>query len=267
MTDEMLDQPNANVREDTLAVAAAAFLAQVLDLNDDPASLTNDLSAIKRDHNAAIYTIQLESSVGAAAFLVYTYVLSEKGGDGHTGKELFDAGLETLQQAATRNTPGPRAVAHAESDEHGFILATTPGTYRALTGATSTEALEPTPADLPATGDTNRIRSEAAEELLKLLKDANEQARTWLTALQSASYRQNEGEEPSQDLISFTEHETELALFLLDDSSIGDLLRSLNVLVATAQQHTADALGGTGMEMDPATATDAATGTWPQPER
>jgi hypothetical protein len=37
-----------------------------------------------------------------------------------------------------------------------------------------------------------------------------------------------------------------LALFLLDDSSIGDLLRALNMLVATAQQRTADALGYEG---------------------
>lgn len=267
MTDENFDQSNPNVREDRLAVAAASFLAQVLDLNDDPESLTSDLSAIKRDQNVAVYTIQLESSVGTAAFLVYTYVLAEKGGDGHTGKEHYDAGLDTLQQAAARNTPGPRAVAHAESDEYGFILATTPGTYRALTGGTSTESLEPSPDDLPATEETDRIRSEAAEELLKLLKEANEQARTWLTAIRSASYRQNEDDETSQDHISFTEHETELALFLLDDSSIGDLLRSLNVLVATAQQHTADALAGDDMEMEPLTSTDATTGTWPQADR
>jgi hypothetical protein len=246
MTDVRDDQPDASdARNDELAVAAAAFLAQVLELEDDPTVLTGDLSAIKRDQNASIYTIQLESSVGPAAFLVYTYLLDVTGGDGHTGKELFDAGLATLQQAARRNTPGPRAVAHAETDQHGFILATTPGTYRALAGETSTSTLEPTPADLPATRDTDRVRNEAAGALLKLLQDANTEARTWIAAIQSASFRGANGDD-IDDLIEFTDAETELALFLLDDASIGDLLRALNMLVATAQQRTADALGFEG---------------------
>jgi hypothetical protein len=245
MTDVRDDQADAaDARNDDLAVAAAVFLAQVLELEDDPAVLTDDLSVIKRDQNASIYTIQLESSVGPAAFLVYTYLLDVTGGDGHTGKEHFDAGLATLQQAATRNTPGPRAVAHAETDLHGFILATTPGTYRALAGETSMTTLEPSPEDMPATGETDKVRSEAAEDLLQLLQDANAQARTWMTAIQSASYRDQDDD--SGDMIEFTEAETELALFLLDDSSIGDLLRALNMLVATAQQRTADALNYEG---------------------
>jgi hypothetical protein len=269
MTDEMFDQPAPrSLRPNDLALAAAAFLNQVLDLDDDPSTLANDLSAIKRDQNASIFTIQLESSVGMAAFLVYIYILDTTGGDGRTGKELFDAGLETLQQAAARNTPGPRAVAHAESDVHGFILATTPGTYRALTGNTSTESLEPAPEDLPATANTDETRSEAAEALLTLLRDANEQSRTWLQAIQVASRRETE-EGGEADLITFTEAETELALFLLDDASIGDLLRTLNVLVATAQQQTAEAVSGdlTMDGKDQLSSTDAATGTWPKDDR
>lgn len=269
MTEEASERPTPQpLRANDLALAAAAFLNQVLDLDDDPSKLAGDLSAIKRDQNASIFTIQLESSVGMAAFLVYIYILDATGGDGRTGKELFDAGLETLQQAGARNTPGPRAVAHAESEIHGFILATTPGTYRALTGNTTTEALEPTPDDLPATANTDETRSEAAGELLQLLRDANDQARTWLQAIQVASRRDAEvaGE---ADLITFTEEETELALFLLDDASIGDLLRTLNVLVATAQQQTADAVAGE-MSMDTSdqiSGTDAATGTWPTDDR
>lgn len=267
MTDEA---PVQSARQDDrpteVALASAAFLNQVLDLDDDPSTLASDLSAIKRDQNAAIFTIQLESSVGPAAFLVYTYLLDTRGGDGRTGKELFDAGLETLQTAASRNTPGPRAVAHAETETHGFILATTPGTYRALTGNTREEALEPAPEDLPVSGDTDRIRSEAAAELLKLLQSANDEARTWLNAIRSVSSSQT-GD--VSDLISFTEAETELALFLLDDSSIGDLLRSLNLLVATAQHHTAEALAGEGETPDDEaqSTTDAATGTWPRDEQ
>lgn len=257
MTDQMNTQPDAMMH------ATAAFLQQVLELEDDAGSLARDLSSIKRDSNAAIYTIQLESSVGLAAFLVYTYVLSGRGGDGHTGQELFDAGLETLQQAAVRNTPGPRAVAHATTDTHGFILATTPGTYRALTGQGSTETLEPSAEDLIATDDTDRVRAEAAEELLDLLRKANEQAQVWLKAIQAATLSAPGTED--QALVSFSEAETELALFLLDDESISDLLRSLNLLIETAQMQTQQAF--TGPDDDTGfSPTDPATGTWPTRE-
>lgn len=256
MTDQTNDQP------DEMMLATASFLQQVLDLEGDPMVLANDLSAIKRDANAAIYTIQLESSVGLAAFLVYTYLLDQRGGDGHTGRELFDAGLETLQQAASRNTPGPRAVAHASTDIHGFILATTPGTYRALTGQGPVDALEPSAEDLIASEDTDRVRAEAAEELLELLKQANDQAQTWLRAIQAATLAAPGTEE--QALVSFSEAETELALFLLDDASIGDLLRSLNLLIETAQEQTHHALSEMdGPQDEGTTPTDAATGTWP----
>lgn len=257
MTDRTKSQP------DELILPTAVFLQQVLDLDEDASGLARDLSVIKRDNNAAIYTIQLESSVGLAAFLVYTYILSERGGDGHTGQELFDAGLQTLQQAASRNTPGPRAVAHATTDVHGFILATTPGTYRALTGAPGGQTLEPAAEDLIATEDTDRVRAKAAEELLDLLRRANEQAQIWLRAIQAATLQAPGSEE--EVLVSFSEAETELALFLLDDDSIGDLLRSLNLLVVTAQEQTEQAMSGMENTANgPTSPTDAATGTWPQ---
>lgn len=256
MTDQTTAQPDA------MMLATASFLQQVLELDGDPAELANDLSPIKRDSNAAIYTIQLESSVGLAAFLVYTYILGERGGDGHTGQELFDAGLQTLQQAAARNTPGPRAVAHATTDTHGFILATSPGTYRALTGAGTVQGLEPSAEDMIVSEDTDRVRADAAEELLDLLQKANAQAQIWLRAIQAATLAAPGTEE--QALVSFSEPETELALFLLDDASIGDLLRSLNLLIETAQEQTQRALTGMdfpgGQDISP---TDAATGTWP----
>lgn len=226
---------------DHMAEAAALFLGNVLGLEDDTASLAQDLSAIKRDVNASIYTIQLESSVGPAAFLVYGYLLDERGGDGHTGRELFDSGRATLQQAAERNSPGPRAVAHGESGDYGFIIATTPGTFRALAGEPDEPQphREPTPVDLPSTAEIDRVRGDAATELLALLRDANERASQWLSAIQTASQSDEEDED---NLLAFNEAETELALFLLDNQSIGDLLRSLNLLVATAQQNTAAAL-------------------------
>lgn len=227
--------------EGAIARAAAAFLGQVLGLDETPGALAGDLSPIKRDANAAIFTVQLESSVGPAAFLVYAYLLDARGGDGRTGKETFDGGLETLQQAAVNDSPGPRAVAHAETDEYGFILATTPGTYRALVGEPNPEDLEARPSDLLPTGELERLRSERAEDLLRLLREANQVAADWLSALQGSGQSLDpEGDE----IVAFTEYETELALFLLDDDSIGSLLRALNVLVATAQEQAAAAIEG-----------------------
>lgn len=223
---------------DPLREGAAAFLGQVLGLSDPATNLANDLSSIKRDVNASVYTIQLESSIGPAAFLVYAYVLDDRGGEGHTGKELFDAGLETLQQAAQHSSPGPRAVAHAETDTFAFILATTPGTYRALTGASDPPSLpEAEPADAPPAGDALQARRDAAQDLLATLRGANDQATAWLAALQGST--EADSTMSDGDVIAFSDEETELALYLLDDESIGNLLRALNLLVSTAQQQAA----------------------------
>lgn len=227
-------------RTDSLMLATAQFLIQALDLVDAPDEIAADLSPMKRDANAAISSIQLETSVGLAGFLVYTYVLERIGGDGKTGRELFDAGLHTLQLAATRNTPGPRPVAHADTDEYGFILATAPGTWRALMGHTSTQGIEAQPDDALTLTNTENIRADAASELFDLLQKANQQALTWLNALQAASRQAHD--DPEHGVIAFTEPETELALFLLDDESVGALLRTMNLLVATAQDQAAAAM-------------------------
>lgn len=234
--------------QDAVLQGAALFLGQVLGITDSPDYLAADLSPIKRDANASIFTIQLDSSVGPAAFLVYAYILDQRGGDGRTGKELFDAGLATLQQAAQRSAPGPRAVAHAETDALGFILATTPGTYRALTGEPdATGPIEATAADLVAIEASVRLRSEVAQDLLESLRNANQLATDWLAAIQVASQSDGDADESPDDLLSFTEEETELALYLLDDESIGNLLRALNLLVASAQQQAAQGLERDGV--------------------
>jgi hypothetical protein len=243
MTDSFDSEKVNGGEQDSIQHGAAVFLGQVLGIKDSPDYLAGDLSPIKRDANASIYTIQLDSSVGPAAFLVYAYILDQRGGDGRTGKELFDTGLVTLQQAAQHSTPGPRAVAHAETGEFGFILATTPGTFRALTGDPEIgDRLEAASADLIAIEDSARIRSDVAQELLQSLRSANSQATEWLAAVQAASQSEITGEEGIDDFLDFTEAETELALYLLDDDSIGNLLRALNLLVATAQQKTSNAL-------------------------
>lgn len=228
---------------DPVLQGAAIFLGQVLGIADSPDYLAADLSPIKRDSNASIFTIQLDSSVGPAAFLVYAYALRQRGGDGRTGKDLFDAGLATLQQAAQRSAPGPRAVAHTETDDLGFILATTPGTYRALTGDPEIEDVPPvrtaTAPDRAAIEAAAQVRGEIALDLLVSLRSANQQATEWLTAIQAADRFDGAGDEAPHDPQAFTPEETELALYLLDDDSIGNLLRALNLLVTSAQDQAA----------------------------
>lgn len=245
MTEPIDTGPPLDSARDPVLQGAATFLGQVLGIAESPDYLEADLSPIKRDANASIFTIQLDSSVGPAAFLVYAYALRQRGGDGRTGKELFDAGLTTLQQAAQRAAPGPRAVAHAETEALGFILATTPGTYRALTGDPEVNTtIEATAADLAAMEESARFRSEVAQDLLESLRSANQHATDWLAAIQVAgqSDADTEGDDAIDDLFLFTEEETELALYLLDDDSIGNLLRALNLLVASAQQQAAQGL-------------------------
>ena len=256
MTDGRNQQPESDEPGERLQRGAAAFLGQVLGLGEPPDRLAADLSPIKRDSNASIYTIQLDSSVGPAAFLVYAYHVRDRGGDGHTGKELFDAGLETLDLAARNATPGPRAVAHAETDDFAFILATTPGTYRALTGrqgppppaaptvvTTPTPAAVPPPDEAPAADEPLRVRSETAQDLITSLRIANTQASDWLAAVRASERSRGEPASLDDGTLVFTPDETELALFLLDSESIGTLLRVLNVLVSTAQMQAATVLG------------------------
>jgi cell division septum initiation protein DivIVA len=113
-------------------------------------------------------------------------------------------------------------------------------------GQTSTANIEAQPDDALTSGNTDQIRSDAATELFDLLQKANAQAQTWLGAIQAAS-RQAE-EDGDSSMIAFTEPETELAIFLLDEESVGALLRTMNLLVSTAQDQAAQAMGGDNME-------------------
>jgi adenylylsulfate kinase-like enzyme len=65
--------------------------------------------------------------------------------------------------------------------------------------------------------------------LLRLLSEANAQARDWLTAMQLS------GEATSADQVDFHAEETGLALFLLDESNIRQLLQVLNLMVHSAR--------------------------------
>lgn len=207
-----------------IALRLAAFLTEALELDEDPTDLAEEILPFKRDQNAGISTIELESSIGVAAFLIYHYELNASDEEGRQGSELFQSDLRTLERAATLNTPGPRILAHAVTDEEAYILATTPATHRALTGAGPDEPPPVVPEDA-----RDEVRKETATNLLRLLSEANAQARDWLTAIQLT------GESTSADQVDFHPEETGLALYLMDENNIRQLLQVLNIMVRSAR--------------------------------
>ncbi len=207
-----------------IAFRLAAFVNEALELDEDPSDLAGEILPFKRDPNAGISTIELESSIGVAAFLIYHYELNAADDEGRQGSELFQTDLRTLERAATLNTPGPRILAHAVTDDEAYILATTPATHRALTGADADDSAPTIPEEA-----RDEVRKETATNLLRLLSEANAQARDWLAAIQIS------GEASSADQIDFHAEETGLALFLLDENNIRQLLQVLNLMVQSAR--------------------------------
>ena len=225
MSDSRTVRPDDRLR-------AAAFMQEALGADIDPVALEPGLEVVSTDAYAITYTVELESSIGDAAFLIYQFSLSATGPDGRTGADVFKNGLETLELATERNTPGPRLLAHGTTDDEGYLLATTPATYRLLTGATDLAEITASDGDLLPGADTARIRSQSADELLRLLKLANDQATSWFSAIRAEGRVTTNGAD-----IPLSQEEKALALFLLDESSIQDLLRLLAVLVdATKRQ-------------------------------
>jgi hypothetical protein len=225
---------------DERSIKLAAFVVQALDLEDDPAALAGEFVALKRDANAGISSIELDSSIGPAAFLVYHYLLDVSDEKGRLGRALFDADLATLQRTAARETPGPRILAHATTGDEAYVLATTPASYRALTGMPALDDLRATGTDLSPGADTADLRRTTAGELLRLLRESDTQAADWLRAVRTEGRSASEAEELP---LVFNEEETALALFLLDERSIGNLLQVLNVVLTSARRQTAEALG------------------------
>jgi hypothetical protein len=207
-----------------IALRLAAFVNEALELDEDPTSLAEEILPFKRDANAGISTIELESSIGVAAFLIYHYELNANDEEGRLGSDLFQTDLRTLERAATLNTPGPRILAHAVTDDEAYILATTPATHRALTGAGAEETAPSVPEE-----KRDEVRKETAANLLRLLSEANAQARDWLAAMQLS------GEASNADQVEFHAEETGLALFLMDESNIRQLLQVLNLMVQSAR--------------------------------
>lgn len=201
----------------------AAFVAQALDLPIDPPELVAEIVALKRDPASGISAIELASSIGATPFLVYHYDIAGR------DRVQFDADLATLEKAAALDTPGPRILAHAIAGDEAYILATTPQVHRAMTDGTTPAAAPSPPARL------DRARTKNVDRLVDSLRDANRLAGEWLTAVEALEQGVNE--------LSFTDQEAALALFLLDDRSIQDLLRALNVLISSARNQTPGSLG------------------------
>ncbi len=204
----------------------ADFMRQALSLDESAESLADEIESFKEDINAGISTVELDSSVGPAPFLIYHYILEIRDSENRTGKELFDADVRTLERAAMIDSPGPRILAHAVTDEEAFILATTPATHRALTGDDSSSASR--------SGDPTD-RSDAASRLVGALAEANKLAGEWLAALRAESAAG--GKNPDEgEFVEFNEAEAALALFVLDDRSIRDLLTTLNLMIASASE-------------------------------
>lgn len=196
---------------------AAAFLIEALDLPDDSRAVGRDLSLVDRDQIVTVFAAEFASSVGPAAFLVYLYRLAELDDDGRRGRDRFRDDLKTLETAARLDAPGPRAVGHAETAREALILATSPAVWRALRG-------EPA-ADHPVADrrDLSKSRGERALELLRLLREADGVAESWLAAIDAANADE------------LTPEEVELSLFLNDERSIKSLLQALNRLLATSR--------------------------------
>jgi hypothetical protein len=207
---------------ETWSPKIAAFIVQALDLEIEPKELIPEIVALKRDKTSGISAIELQSSVGPTPFLVYHYLIT------NGQREALDADIATLEKAATLDTPGPRIVAHAIAEDEAFILATTPSIQRAMSGqADERPRRPPMPVD--------RARTRVPDRLIDKLRESNRLAGDWLTAIQTAGQ--------SGDDLSLTEQEAALALFLLDEGSIKDLLRALNILISTARNQAGEALG------------------------
>lgn len=236
-------QPTVN-DGDPRRPGAAAFLAQALEIEDDVDALAADLVKIEGDEAVGVFAAEVDSSAGPVAFLVYAYALAARDATGRGGRERFESDLAVLETAAARDAPGPRPVAHAESGDAGYILATSPAVLRVLAG----DAEVTTPggaADLPP-GDPAEARRAAAEELLRLLRSAEEQATAWLAAVRASEVADpGASERPPRAPLppAFSPEETELALSLLEGRT-RNLLQTFEFLLAAARDQTARGTGG-----------------------
>lgn len=220
------------------ALRAAAFLTQALELGLDPAAIADDLVVVNEDSGVTTYAAELEASFGSAAFLIYVYDLLFVAGSPGV-RSRYQTDIDTLKNAVARDAPGPRLLANGESEGEAFLLATTPATYRMLAGE-AFGADDASPVALPDGADPAQLRRDTAAELLTHLRAANRAAGTWLAALQAGGPDASAGTDEDDDSVEFNEEETELALYLLDDRSIQNVLRAINLFITAARGAGAD---------------------------
>ncbi len=204
----MTSSPN-----DTLDLLAARFIIDTLSLDLVPEVLVPTLNRIERDDNTAVYAVQLESSVGPAAFLVYGYETGLTGQRGADSQQRYATDVRTLEVAQSRNVPGPRLIASGELAGNLFVLATDPQTFAALAGA---EASTNAATDSEREREPVELRRDAAEKLVTLLRDADRQAGRWLRAVD----RQETSATSEPIPLAFDDVETELALYLLGPDGV-----------------------------------------------
>ncbi|HEU5430667.1 MAG TPA: hypothetical protein VFU81_03340 [Thermomicrobiales bacterium] len=193
--------------DEHLRQPAAAFVAQALAMPGEPDRLADDLTLVADDGVAATFAIELASTAGAVAFLVYVYRLTSRDANDTPGRERMENDLATMAEAERLEAPGPRPVAQADDGALGFVLATSPATLRTLSGE------EPPPVNEEAAVD----RGEAAAALLERLREAEAAARVWLAS------------KPESDATRMPE-EAELALYLLEPGKLEPLLTAIRRL-------------------------------------
>lgn len=227
---------------DRYALNATAFLVEALDLATDASEIARGIVWLRRDAWSGVCSIELDSSVGPAAFLIYDYELNSANLAGMSMRAQFEADLQTLERAAELDSPGPRILAHATIGETAFILATTPAVHRALTGIGGEAQIEATEADLLPVAEVAKMREEAANDLMDRLRSADEAAARWLRAFRAEG---NVATEAESDFVEFGEAESALALFLLDERSIQHLLQAFNLFIASARDGSGNGRGAT----------------------
>lgn len=227
----MAEHQNGN---QSLTGRAAAFLLQAVQADADAGELAAEMITIAEDAFQTILAARMESPAGPAAFLVYVFPIVDA-----TARARYERALQTMQEAAERGAPGPRPLAHAESNDDGFILATTPATFQALAGEVPSTTDETDLSTLISPEQSDQVRQEAATALIRLLRAADAQATIWQAAMQTASGGVRLTESDGADDIQFNEAESELALFLFDERSIKRLLKVLSLFITAAASATA----------------------------
>lgn len=223
---------------DPIMLQIAEFVSAALNMPESQQEIASSINTLRQDDHSAIYMVSLESpDIGDAAFLVYRYNLDSASSEDNPGKDHFDTDLQTLITSANLDLPGPRLLAHATTDNYALILATTPETYRALTGQPAEDKVIP----LELTqAEQETVRRDAAIGLLVALRDANRHAATWLNALErSGAPVVND----SPGGVAMLEEETALAMHVVDRANVQDMLHALNFFVDWAGRQRTEIAG------------------------